>query len=193
MVISPTFDFSRAISSSRSSRSRSFRAVAAPESARSRHSVSLATETFVSRATSSNGSPRNNRATTANLRLTEKRFGPFPSTPEGAPAPAWGERSGAPSGLRPSSFVMGNTPVEVQFTSARCLNYPCRTSVEHHPHHLISAARYPATPIDLAGLIPGACQPKHCPDRLGLAESGWHIDGSAIGQRHHRADTGGRH
>ena len=39
-----------------------------------------------------------------------------------------GERSGAPSGLRPSSFVMGNTPVEVQFTSAGCLNYPCPTS-----------------------------------------------------------------
>src|SRR6187402_894665 len=127
MVISPTFDFSRAISSSRSSRSRSFRAVAAPESARSRHSVSLATETFVSRATSSNGSPRNNRATTANLRLTEKRFGPLPSTPEGAPALALGERSGAPSGLRPSSFVMSDTPVEAQSTSAGCLNYPCRT------------------------------------------------------------------
>src|SRR6187551_3343846 len=127
MVISPTFDFSRAISSSRSSRSRSFRAVAAPESARSRHSVSLATETFVSRATSSNGSPRNNRATTANLRLTEKRFGPFPSTPEGAPAPALGERSGAPSGLRPSSFVMSDTQVNAQSTSAWCLNYPCRT------------------------------------------------------------------
>jgi hypothetical protein len=29
--------------------------------------------------------------------------------------------------LRPSSFVMWNTPVEVQFTSAECLNYPCRT------------------------------------------------------------------
>jgi hypothetical protein len=29
--------------------------------------------------------------------------------------------------LRPSSFVMCNTPVEVQFTSAGCLNYPCRT------------------------------------------------------------------
>ena len=77
MVISPTFDFSRAISSSRSSRSRSFRAVAAPASARSRHSVSLATETFVSRATSSNGSPRNNRATTANLRLTKNASAHF--------------------------------------------------------------------------------------------------------------------
>src|SRR6188472_3978001 len=141
MVISPTFDFSRAISSSRSSRSRSFRAVAAPESARSRHSVSLATETFVSRATSSNGSPRNNRATTANLRLTEKRFGPFPSTPEGAPAPALGERSGAPSGLRPSSFVMSDTPVEAQSTSAGCLNYPCRTPVVRVEHHLLRLAR----------------------------------------------------
>jgi hypothetical protein len=40
-----------------------------------------------------------------------------------------GERSGALSGLRPSSFVMCNTPVEVQFTSAGCLNYPCRTPV----------------------------------------------------------------
>ena len=58
MVISPTLDFSRAISSSRSSRSRSFKAVAAPASARSRHSVSLATETFVCRATKSSGSPR---------------------------------------------------------------------------------------------------------------------------------------
>jgi hypothetical protein len=47
MVISPTLDFSRAISSSRSSRSRSFRAIAAPASARSRHSVSLAIETLV--------------------------------------------------------------------------------------------------------------------------------------------------
>src|SRR5450759_70285 len=43
MVISPTLDFSRAISSSRSSCSRSFKAPAAPARARSRHSVSLAT------------------------------------------------------------------------------------------------------------------------------------------------------
>src|SRR5580693_5266582 len=60
----------------------------------------------------------------------EKRLGPFPSTPDGAPAPTLGERSGAPSGLRPSSFVICNTPVEVQFTSAGCLNYPCRTPRE---------------------------------------------------------------
>src|SRR5439155_13771518 len=58
---------------------------------------------------------------------SEKRLRPFPSTPEGAPTSALGQRSGAPSGLRPSSFVMCNTPVEVQFTSAGCLNYPCRT------------------------------------------------------------------
>ena len=44
---------------------------AAPASARSRHSVSLATETFASRATTSNGSPRNKHATTAILRWTE--------------------------------------------------------------------------------------------------------------------------
>src|SRR5262249_2731008 len=49
--------------------------------------------------------------------------------PEEAPTSVLGERSGAPSGLRPSSFVMCNTPVEVQFTSAGCLNYPCRTPV----------------------------------------------------------------
>src|ERR1700675_2285404 len=51
MVISPTLDFSRAISSSRSSCLRSFKAPAAPASARSRHSVSLATDTFICRAT----------------------------------------------------------------------------------------------------------------------------------------------
>src|ERR1700680_2683986 len=47
-----------------------------------------------------------------------------------SPAPALAERSGAASGLRPSSFVMWNTPVEVQFTSAGCLNYPCRTPAQ---------------------------------------------------------------
>ena len=34
----------------------------------------------------------------------------------------------------------------------------------HHPHHLISAARYSAAPIDLARLISGARQPKYRPD-----------------------------
>jgi hypothetical protein len=54
-------------------------------------------------------------------------FATLPSTLEAAPSPALAERSGAPSGLRPSTFVMSDTPVEVQFTSAGCLNYPCRT------------------------------------------------------------------
>ena len=71
MVISPTFglqsgDFILAIVASCS-----FRADAAPASARSRHSVCLATETFASRATTSNGSPRYKHATTAILRWTE--------------------------------------------------------------------------------------------------------------------------
>src|SRR4029453_94487 len=42
--------------------------------------------------------------------------------------------------------------------------------VEHDPHHLVSAARYSAVPIDLAGLILGARQPKHGPDCLGFPE-----------------------
>src|SRR6201981_2098652 len=46
-----------------------------------------------------------------------------------------------------------------------------RGFVEHHPHHLISAARYSAAPIDLARLILGARQPKDRPDRLGFSES----------------------
>ena len=32
-----------------------------------------------------------------------------------------------PGGVHPASFVMSDTLVEVQFTSAGCLNYPCRT------------------------------------------------------------------
>jgi hypothetical protein len=47
----------------------------------------------------------------------------------GAFASFGGKRSGAPSALRPSTFVMSDTPVEVQFTSAGCLNYPCRTPI----------------------------------------------------------------
>src|SRR5580700_11335401 len=73
----------------------------------------------------------------------EKRLGPFPSTPDGAPAPTLGERSGAPSGLRPSSFVICNTPVEVQFTSAGCLNYPCRTPLRSEPIAVWGKRRVP--------------------------------------------------
>jgi hypothetical protein len=48
------------------------------------------------------------------------------------------EGSCAPSSLRPSSFVMCNTPVEVQFTSAGCLNYPCRTPQIYPPFSLLA-------------------------------------------------------
>jgi hypothetical protein len=73
--------------------------------------------------------------------------GPFPSTPEGEPTPAFGERSGAPSGLRPSSFVMCTTPVEVQFiTSAWCLNYPCR----HREDRMIVRHRQQISTMDMA-------------------------------------------
>ena len=57
----------------------------------------------------------------------------------------------------------------------------------------MTTARYSAAPIHFARLILGACQPKHRPDGLGLAEPSGDIDGGAIGQRHHRADTRGRH
>src|SRR5271169_5955671 len=68
-----------------------------------------------------------------------------------------------------------------------------RCLVEHDPHHLISAARCSAAALDLTGLVLGARQPKHGTDGLGFAEASRHVDGGAIGQRHHRADTGGRH
>ena len=49
---------------------------------------------------------------TTNL-TPRKCLGPA-STPEGAPAPAMGERSGAPSGFSPASIVISKTPVAVQ-------------------------------------------------------------------------------
>jgi hypothetical protein len=42
-------------------------------------------------------------------------------------------------------------------------------------------------------MIFGAGQPKYRPDGIGFSEPGRHVDGGAIGQRHHGADTGGRH
>jgi hypothetical protein len=60
--------------------------------------------------------------------------------------------------------------------------------VEHRPHHLVAAPRYRAASVDLARLIPGRRQTKHRPDGLGVPEAGGHVNGSAIGQRHHRAD-----
>jgi hypothetical protein len=38
-----------------------------------------------------------------------------------------GERSGAPSGLRPSSLVICNTSVEGSIYLSRVSHYPCRT------------------------------------------------------------------
>src|SRR3984957_6743590 len=56
-----------------------------------------------------------------------------------------------------------------------------RCFVEHDPHHLISAARYSAAPIDLARLILGTSQSKHGTDCLGFTEASGYVDGSAIG------------
>ena len=65
--------------------------------------------------------------------------------------------------------------------------------VEHDPHHLVAALRYGAGAVALARLILAGCQSKHRPDRLGVAKARRHIDGGAVGQRHHRTDTGDRH
>ena len=48
-------------------------------------------------------------------------------------------------------------------------------------------------PINLARLILGARQSKQSPDCFGFAEASGHIDRGALGQRHHGADTRGRH
>jgi lipoprotein-anchoring transpeptidase ErfK/SrfK len=61
-------------------------------------------------------------------------------------------RSGAPSGLSPSSFVICNTPVKVQFTSVGCLNYPCRTSKP--------GLSYPNDPARVNGPGPGVPPPE---------------------------------
>jgi hypothetical protein len=39
----------------------------------------------------------------------------------------------------------------------------------------------------------GWCQSKHRTDCLRVPEASWHVDCGAISQRHHWADTGGRH
>jgi hypothetical protein len=65
--------------------------------------------------------------------------------------------------------------------------------VERRPHHLVSTARYGARVVSFAGLIPGARQSEHRPNRLGFAKAGGHIDGGPIGQRHHRPNARHRH
>jgi hypothetical protein len=45
--------------------------------------------------------------------------------------------------LRPSSFVICNTPVEVRFTSAGCLNYSCRTPDKRYVRNGDLRAQWP--------------------------------------------------
>src|SRR5512132_2564415 len=103
MVISPTFPFSRTISSSRSSRSRSFSAASAASNARSRHCDSRAAVTLSSRATSSSGSPRSSRLTARSFRFAEKRCPGGPPADLSPPA-SWG-RSAKPASSVPFSSI----------------------------------------------------------------------------------------
>src|SRR5262245_6003328 len=75
-------------------------------------------------------------------------------------------------------------PRRLAICIAQALSHDHFFFIEHDPHHLVSAARYSAAPIDLARLILGARQPKHRPDCFGLAEASGDVDGGAIGQRH---------
>src|SRR5512134_1869988 len=96
IVIAPTLPFSRATSSSRASRSRSFSAASAARSAWSRQDDSRAAVTFSSRATSSKGSPRISRLTACSFRFAEKRRGAGP--PADLSPPAVRERSAKSAG-----------------------------------------------------------------------------------------------
>src|SRR4029077_10553790 len=58
---------------------------------------------------------------------------------------SFGGRSGAPSGLRPSSFVMCNTPVEVQ------LPQPGVSIIRAAPQFVLGAE--PVRPVDLAAFF----------------------------------------
>jgi hypothetical protein len=49
---------------------------------------------------------------------------------------------------------MSDTPVEVQFTSAGCLNYPCRTPVENVTAIALSA---PITNLHDMDFLPAPC------------------------------------
>src|SRR5512133_2610328 len=103
MVISPTFPFSRAISLSRSSRSRSFSAASAASKARSCHSDNRAAVTLSSRASRSRGSPRSSQLTARSFRFAEKRRAGGPPTDLSPPA-SWG-RSDKPAGSVPFSSI----------------------------------------------------------------------------------------
>jgi hypothetical protein len=63
------------------------------------------------------------------LALNGKTLRAIPVNARRGACASFGATLRRPSGLRPSLFVIWNTPVEVQFTSGGCLNYPCRTPV----------------------------------------------------------------
>ena len=74
---------------------------------------------------------------------------------------------------------MGNTPVEVQFTSAGCLNYPCRTSAALFNDHgtlIRSKLRGAAT-----SFAPSPIEAEH-PRRIGSA-----VNVPLIVSEHHRS------
>src|SRR5512144_1785944 len=104
MVISPTFPFNRTISSSRSSRSRSFSATSAANKARSRHCDSRAAVTLSSRASSSSGSPRSKRLTARSFRFAEKRCGGGPPADLSPPA-SWGRSNKSAGCVVPFSII----------------------------------------------------------------------------------------
>ena len=125
MVISPTFPFSRVISSSRSSRSCSFSVAAAANKARSRHCDNRAAVTLSSRASSSSGSPRSRRLTARSFRFAEKRCGGGPAA-ELSPPARWGRSDNSAGSVSPSpSFRPFGSPfLAVRLTAAECLNKP---------------------------------------------------------------------
>jgi hypothetical protein len=65
--------------------------------------------------------------------------------------------------------------------------------VKHHPHHLVSAPRYCAAPVDLAGLISSWRQSEVRSNRFGTSKTRRHINRRAIGQCDDRADARYRH
>ena len=103
MVMSLILALSRAISSSRVSRSCSFRALIPGSSTRSRKWDSRSGGTFNSRDTISSASPRKRRCTASSLLFAEKRpTGPVPT----APPPALWARAGAAGAYIAPDFSM---------------------------------------------------------------------------------------
>jgi hypothetical protein len=74
---------------------------AAPASARSRHSLNLAIETFVSRATSSSGSPRKQSRDNRHLALNRKTLRAIPVNARRGACASFGGALRRPFGLAP--------------------------------------------------------------------------------------------